>query len=214
MSGPFSCTPEDVAEAAHGLDFMLDGETAERLAVYLALLGKWNRVMNLVGPSSWREILSGLVADSLYLAAFLPSLPLPERPFCRDFGAGAGLPGLPLRMLWQRGDYVLVEAREKRALFLQTCLAAVPLPGVEVYHGRAERFLEERGRADLTVSRAFLPWEKVLALIEKYSSAGELCLFLAKSPVPAALPPGWEALAEKSYGPEREGRCFWVLRRL
>lgn len=99
------------------------------LAEYLQLLCRWNKAMNLVGAHHWRDAMQRLVADSFHLATFLDGLPLPEDPLCWDLGSGAGLPAIPLRMAWQRGTCWLVEAREKRALFLSTVLARVPLPG-------------------------------------------------------------------------------------
>lgn len=93
------------------------------LAEYLQLLCRWNKAMNLVGAHHWRDAMQRLVADSFHLATFLDGLPLPEDPLCWDLGSGAGLPAIPLRMAWQRGTCWLVEAREKRALFLSTVLA-------------------------------------------------------------------------------------------
>ena len=207
-------TPEDVSALCRDLGFSLSGAASESLAVYLGLLGKWNRVMNLVGPRDWRDILSGLIVDSFHLAGFIRALPLPPAPECRDLGAGAGLPGIPLRMLWQEGSYTLVEAREKRALFLRTVLASCPLPGVSVFQGRAEAFMAVRGPAHLTVSRAFLPWEKVLALVEEYTKPGGYCLFLTLTPLPAALPQGWEAAAEQAYTVGNDQRWLWALRKI
>ena len=105
------------------------------LAEYLQLLCRWNKAMNLVGAHHWRDAMQRLVADSFHLATFLDGLPLPEDPLCWDLGSGAGLPAIPLRMAWQRGTCWLVEAREKRALFLSTVLARVPLPGTHVFRG-------------------------------------------------------------------------------
>lgn len=183
------------------------------LAVYLALLSKWNKAMNLVGPSRWEDMLATLVIDSLHLANFVRSLPLPEAPLCRDLGAGAGLPGLPLRILWRQGSYTLVEAREKRALFLRSCLAALPLPGVQVYHGRAEGFMAASPQADLTVSRAFLPWERVLEMIAPFSGSMSFCLFLTLAPLPERLPAGWGAAAEQRYTVGKDSRYFWALQK-
>jgi 16S rRNA (guanine527-N7)-methyltransferase len=195
------------------LGFILSDAALLALSSYLALLVKWNRVMNLVGPSDWQDILSSLVIDSLYLAEFVQTLPLPEHPECRDLGAGAGLPGLPLRMIWQKGAYTLVEAREKRALFLRSCLAAAPLPGVSTYHGRAEAFMASAPHAHLTVSRAFLPWERVLALVSPYTGSGGFCLFLTLSPLPPSLPNDWRPFAEKRYTVHNSDRYFWALQK-
>lgn len=213
---PHPCAPERVRELCASLGFPLDeegGTAAGALSAYLALLVKWNRVMNLVGPSTWEDILATLIIDSLHLADFIRRLPLPEAPECRDLGAGAGLPGLPLRMLWQQGNYTLVEAREKRALFLRSCLAAVPLPGTTIYQGRAEAFMAGAPHADLTVSRAFLPWERVLELVSPFTDSGGFCLFLTLAPLPPTLPHSWQAALEHRYAVRNDTRYFWALQK-
>jgi 16S rRNA (guanine527-N7)-methyltransferase len=183
------------------------------LEQYLVLLVKWNRAMNLIGPSHWDEILLTLVADSFFLAPFLESLPLPDSPECWDLGAGAGLPGIPLRLLWERGTYTLVEPREKRTLFLQTVLAACALPGVRVFRGRAEAFMPDRSLADLVLSRAFMPWEKVLELIVPYVAPNGYAIFLTLAPLPGELPTGWTAAAHSQYTLAGGSRYFWALRK-
>ena len=117
--------------------------------------------MNLVGTRTAEDTFFTLVVDSLHLGRFLrEDVEYSAAPCCWDLGSGAGLPGLPLRMIWQEGDYWLVEAREKRALFLSTVLAKYPLPGTHVFRGRAEAFMAgpPARTADLIVSRAFMPW--------------------------------------------------------
>ena len=84
----------------------------EPLGIYLEMLCQWNKAMNLVGPHSWQNMLTRLVADSFHLAPFLSGLPMPASPLTWDLGAGAGLPGIPLRMLWPDGSYYMVEVRE------------------------------------------------------------------------------------------------------
>lgn len=87
--------------AATGAD--VPQEALEPLGVYLEMLCQWNKAMNLVGPHSWQDMLTRLVADSFHLASFLDSLSVPAAPLTWDLGAGAGLPGIPLRMLWTKG---------------------------------------------------------------------------------------------------------------
>ena len=197
--------------AAQGFSF--GPALLESLAAYLSLLTRWNRVMNLVGPTDWESILSTLVVDSFHLAGFLDALPLPGEPRCLDLGAGAGLPGIPLRMLWRKGSYTLVESRGKRALFLRAVLASCPLPGVRVFHGRAETAMAAGPPVSLTVSRAFMPWERVLELVADHTQTGGMCVFLTLAPAPASLPPGWSLGAEKAYLVGNAKRWFRALRR-
>ncbi len=204
--------------ACAALGFVPPGPALEGLYAYLALLLKWNKAMNLVGPQSWLEILNTLAADSFFLAEFLNSLPLPQEPQIWDLGAGAGLPGIPLRLIWTKGRYTLVEAREKRALFLQNALANCGVPGTKVFRGRAEAFMAQAEPADLILSRAFMPWQKLLDFITPGLKQGGLAVFMMLERLPRVLPARWLAAGQLEYHlPAPDGkklrRNFWALRR-
>jgi 16S rRNA (guanine527-N7)-methyltransferase len=123
--------------------------------------------MNLVGPATWPEILETLVQDSWHLADLLHTIePRPGQTL--DLGAGAGLPGIPLRVFWQQGEYFLVEPRQKRALFMEQAAAHMKLPRTKVICARMEALPPARREADLIVSRAFMPWQKLLGAVKSY----------------------------------------------
>ena len=200
----------DVLSEAGSLGLGPTEAQAGKLAAYLDLLEKWNRSTNLVGPRTWREMFSTLVLDSFHLAGFLETLPLPEAPLCLDLGAGAGLPGIPLRALWQRGTYHLVEVREKRAAFLRVCLGTLKLPGTLVFAGRAQDAAQKLGPADLVLSRAFLPWPELLPLARPMLAPGGKLVVLANEP-PPGLPGGWRLTAQLDYEAAGKPRYFWGL---
>lgn len=219
---PFiAATPPQVLAACAELGLPCDAALAEHLCTYLNLLQKWNARMNLVGVDHWRGILSTLVADSWSLAEFLGELPLPESPQTLDLGAGAGLPGVPLRLLWQKGRYTMVELRAKRAMFLQQVLAFTPLPGVDVYEGRAEdamAALPPGKEADLILSRAFMPWRELIKLVadhlaprpEKNNRPGVLVILANEAPQ-GDFPSPWTLLATREYTVDGKARYFWAL---
>lgn len=126
------------------LDLRLTDEQLEKLVQYLDLLSFWNTRLNLVGPGDPRKIFKNLVLDSFYLANFIESIFISPPTHCWDPGAGAGLPGIPLRIIWNKGSYAMIEARAKRALFLKTAVARIDLPAVQVFEGRIEDFLKKK----------------------------------------------------------------------
>lgn len=192
--------------------------SVEQLAVYLELLIQWNKVMNLVGTHTWQSAFLRLAADSLLLAPFLDTLPLvPHDESVNlqvwDLGAGAGLPGIPLRAVWDRGEYWMIEAREKRAMFLSTVLAHTRLPRTHVFHGRAEAFFVQQGhKADMIVSRAFLPWEQVLQLVQPVLAPQGLVVFLASDSAPQVLPAGFSVHSQHSYTIAARKSWFWAVK--
>lgn len=197
-------TPDHARRLAEKAGFSLPDSALPPLAAYLADLLRWNKVMNLVGTRSAAATFSTLFVDSFHLDAFLrrPSLGLAPAPETWDLGAGAGLPGIPLRALWPAGCYTLVEAREKRALFLKTTLARLALPQTHVFHGRAEVFMDGSRRADCILSRAFMPWQKLLPFVEPHLAPGGILVLLLRDPLPCPAP--WRELDSLAYtvGPD------------
>ncbi len=157
----------EVAVRAKGLGRILTDDQARLLSVYLGLLVKWNARMNLVGPATWTEILDTLIQDSWHLADLLHTLQA-QPAQTLDLGAGAGLPGIPLRVFWQSGEYYLVEPRQKRAIFMEQAVAHMKLPLTKVICARMEALPPARREADLIVSRAFMPWQKLLVAVKGY----------------------------------------------
>lgn len=204
------CTPFFVAEVCRKAGFELDTTQSEQLSAYLSLLMQWNKVMNLVGARHWRDALENLVLDSFHLNAFLRGevLPaLPEAPTAWDLGSGAGLPGIPLRILWNSGEYWLVESRDKRTIFLSTVLARSPLAGTQVVRGRAEQFMEGK-QADLIVSRAFMPWKEMLDFVKGHLNPGGRIVFLTLEELKAEDGMGWKSAGHATYASGRDTRHF------
>ncbi len=217
---------EQIAELCAELGFVLDAEPLRDITGYVNMLQKWNAVMNLVGPRDWQTMVRTLIVDSLHLGRFIPTLDLkaaPDRQHMQtwDLGAGAGIPGMVLRMVWQQGGYHMVDTREKRVMFMRTVLASYPLPDTHVHRARAEDFMAQKGQADLLLSRAFMPWQGVLSFVEgKVHPCGHV-LVLANAPAPnhdgadglqsSALPRPWYLRWQYSYEAAGALRYFWVL---
>lgn len=216
MRTPDTIRPDLLAGRLERLGFSLPDTALAGLAVYLAQLMKWNKVMNLVGTASWEKTLDTLVIDSFHLAGFLPSLSLTPNPVAYDLGAGAGLPGIPLRLLWRDGVYTLVETREKRALFMRTVLASIAPESMDagrtcVFQGRAEDFFLQAGPADLILSRAFMPWRDMLAFVATALAPGGRVVFLTLAPAPDGIPAPWNLIAQNAYDAAGTTRHFWCF---
>lgn len=185
------------------------------MAFYVDMLHRWNKSINLVGASGKNEIAEKLLPDSFALARFLDALPLPPFPHLWDAGAGAGLPGIPLRIVWSRGSYAMIEARQKRALFLANVLASLRLPETSVFRGAYEDYSQDRIKAgalaDCIVSRAFRPWRELPALFRPALKPEGIVLIMANG-APSALPEGWELAASGHYRAAGMERWLWAIR--
>lgn len=198
--------------AAAELPFMPIGPGLSQLATYMDLLLKWNKSVNLSGCNEPLGLAKCLIQDSFFLAQVLQSLPVAANAQIYDLGAGAGLPGIPLRIFWQTGQYTWVERSQKRSLFLQNALARLNLPRVHGYSGDVREFLKSRsGTAQIIISRAFLPWRQMLDLCAPaLRRTGSLVIMANTSP--PTLPCPW--LLQKSLVyqiPDVRQRWLWVL---
>ena len=83
----------------------------------------------------------------------------PPRSRVADLGSGGGLPGLVLAEQWVDASFSLIDAAERRCLFLSESVAACGLGDrVSVIRGRAEELGHDgslRGTYDLVVARSF-----------------------------------------------------------
>ncbi len=176
--------PEKIRKFFQKKNFLLTEEQSKRLSAYIELLLKWNSKTNIVGVSAPQNILEDLIMDSLHLYNFLDKLDLPSDPLVLDLGAGAGLPGIPLRLFWDKGQYYLIEIREKRFFFLRQALRETGLHNTYVHREKAENLSANLRRADMIISRAFLPQEKLLPLAQELLNTQGRLIVMGKSPKP------------------------------
>ena len=101
-----------LSREALGDQLHVSRETLERLTVYLELLRRWQRAINLVGPR--RSSTPGGATSSM------PSLRRASRRRGElvDLGSGAGFPGMVLAILGVRG-VDLIESDRRKAQFLR-----------------------------------------------------------------------------------------------
>ena len=141
----------------------------------------------------------------------LAALPAGSRVL--DLGAGAGLPGIPLRLLWPEGSYTMIEKRQKRAMFLIQACGTLHLKKTDVQAVPAETYFASHAPCDLIVSRAFMPWRELLSFIDAALLPGGFAVFMMNDPLPPDVPEGWLAHSSKSYSVRGHVRYLWALRR-
>lgn len=125
----------------------------EQFLLYRQELLDWNTRFNLTAITDPDEVLIKHFLDSLSL------LLVYDKPQTRllDIGAGAGFPGLPLKIVRPDWHITLLEATGKKVGFLQHVIETLQLEGVEAVHGRAEelgRNPQYRGTFDVVTARA------------------------------------------------------------
>jgi len=135
--------------------------TIDQFRTYLEELQRWNARVNLTGLKTDRDIVIKHFLDSL---AVLPYLG--DAASLADLGSGPGFPGLALKLVRPALALTLVEARAKKAAFLQYLVSILNLPGVEVAQVHLTSTLARQWgpRFDAAASRAAFPLARFLEL--------------------------------------------------
>jgi 16S rRNA (guanine527-N7)-methyltransferase len=135
----------------------LSEDQISSLFQHFELLRRWNERMNLTSIDALPEIVSRHYCESLFFAANMPDGQAGETVL--DFGSGAGFPGLPLAVLRPEARVTLLEANQRRAVFLKE--ASRELPNIAVKSERGESFASAH---DWVVARAVKPVDVLRAL--------------------------------------------------
>lgn len=192
--------------------FFLTSNELAGLHKYIELLLKWNKVMNLVGPSEGEQILQDLILDSFYLNKFLCEVfEGDDSTVTLDLGAGAGLPGIPLRLVWKCGKYYLVESRMKRAVFMNQAVAAVKIENTFVLNCRFQDIDEGLMPVQLMVSRAFMPWNQLLPVAGQMLGEKGVLIILSSEKYSGQNLSGFEMIDVMEYSVNSRKRYFWAL---
>jgi len=131
----------------------------EQFGIYYEELVIWNKKLNLTAITDYEEVQSKHFLDSLAVARALDDTGLLSASTLRllDMGSGAGLPGLPLKIVFPHIELVLVDSVAKKTSFLKYLVKRLDLQGVEVVTERAENLAHQdyyREGFDAVLSRA------------------------------------------------------------
>jgi 16S rRNA (guanine527-N7)-methyltransferase len=163
-------------EGAQDYGVHLSDQQHAQFERYLALLGEWSQRANLVG-----NLDPDVVQRRHFLESVAFGVALRERELLRpgadvlDIGAGAGFPGMVLKIVWPTISLTLIEATAKKTAFLSALVEALGLERTEVITGRAEVLAHAprlRERFDLVVARAVAPLAVLVELALPFARVG------------------------------------------
>jgi len=140
-------------EGLHRLGLELSQQQLGQFLRYRDELLDWNTRINLTAISDPEEVLLKHFLDSLSL---LMAYDVAEARLL-DIGAGAGFPGLPLKIVRPQWQVLLLEATGKKVTFLQHIIETLRLKNVVAVQGRAEELAhisEYRASFDSVTARA------------------------------------------------------------
>ena len=173
---------ERLIAGAQRLGLFLTPEQVARFQVYYEELICWNRRVNLTAIVDYEEVQLKHFLDSLTIALAIKEMP----SRLLDIGTGAGLPGVPLKILFPSTSLTLVDSVHKKAAFLHHLLARLGLDGVEVLPERAEHLAHDeryRQRFDLVLSRGVAKLATLAELALPFCALGGAFIAMKKGDI-------------------------------
>ncbi len=134
------------------LGLSINDAQQQKMLDYLGLLEKWNKAYNLTAVRDPLQMVTRHLLDSLSVVPYIKGVRI------LDVGAGAGLPGIPLAILFPEIQFVLLDSSSKKTRFMTQAIGVLAIGNVEVHNGRVEAYLIEVGPEalfDQIASRAF-----------------------------------------------------------
>lgn len=113
---------------------------------------EWNQKINLTAIEEPKEVITKHFVDSLSIQKWLK-----RGDKVADIGTGAGFPGIPLSIVREDCNFLLLDSLNKRVVFLNEVIKELNLKNVTAIHARAEetaQLKEYRENFDIVTSRA------------------------------------------------------------
>jgi len=166
-------------EGLNKLGLELTVQQSKQFLRYQQELLDWNTRVNLTSITDPEEVMIKHFLDSLSL---LMAFDAPEARLL-DIGAGAGFPGLPLKIVRPQWHIVLLEATGKKVKFLQHIIDTLQLKDIVAVNGRAEELAhraEYRSSFDLVTARAVASLPALLEYAAPFCHIGGQMIFPKK----------------------------------
>ncbi|OGO40285.1 MAG: 16S rRNA (guanine(527)-N(7))-methyltransferase [Chloroflexi bacterium RBG_16_57_8] len=215
-------TMDRLIDGTRRLGFELNNRQVEQFEAYYHVLVEWNKKVNLTSITAYEDVQIKHFLDSLTVTLAFRRGTNYDGLRVIDVGTGAGMPGIPLKILLPEIRLTLLEATEKKAAFLRHVIGKLGLDDVEVVSGRAEDVAhktEHREKYDLVLSRAVAALPTLVELTLPFCAVGGM--FVAQKQAEAKPEVEQAARAVDIMGgrlreiididlPEISGRCLVV----
>ena len=139
----------------------LTDKQKEQFAALDDLYKDWNSKINVISRKDIENLYEHHVLHSLAIAK---TLHFKDDTHILDFGTGGGFPGIPLAIMFPKCKFKLIDGTGKKILVTNEVAKAIGLKNVTAEHLRGE---EEKGKYDFVVSRAVMPLEDLIKIIQR-----------------------------------------------
>lgn len=155
--------------------FQADDQVVKRLDIYAHLLRKWQRSINLIGPTTLASLWTRHFWDSAQLAPLAGG-----RTNWLDFGSGAGFPGLVVAILLAEKDDAfvqLVESDQRKCAFLREVSRETGIK-TKIHNCRIEAVnVAGKEAIEVVSARALASMKNLYGYAQEYIDLGAIGLF-------------------------------------
>jgi 16S rRNA (guanine527-N7)-methyltransferase len=216
---------EILKDGAEKLGIYLTPEQLEKFELYYRELIDWNKKINLTRITGYEEVQEKHFLDALTVTLAVSSPDKNRTLKVIDVGTGAGMPGIPLKIIMPGIDLTLLETTAKKVKFLEHIINTLGLNKVEIVNGRAETTAHDvqyREKFDLVISRALAPLPALVELTLPFCKLSGRFIALKKGDIKSEVEKSAKAI-EKMGGVLREvnalespdnGGCLVVIEKV
>lgn len=148
-----------------------DEKIVGNLSLYVRALNKWNEHMNLTGLKELKRLIRELLYDAFFLYSRMEGM-----KSTLDLGSGAGILGIPVKILDENLKVFSVDKSLKKIQFQRHVRRIIPLKDFEPIHSRAEAL--ESLEVDALIVKGFGTIDRILEKGGRHIKAGGCALIL------------------------------------
>lgn len=165
---------EEILKYCKEIDIVITEKEIKNLYQYMKLMLEWNKNVNLTAITDEKEVIIKHFIDSISINKYIK-----EANNVMDVGTGAGFPGIPLKILNEDTDFILVDSLNKRINFLEEVKKELSLNKLKLLHARAEELAKDkeyRENIDIVISRAVARLRILVEYMLPFLKENGLCI--------------------------------------
>jgi 16S rRNA (guanine527-N7)-methyltransferase len=181
---------EILRAGAEKLGLSITEQQLEQFEDYYRELTDWNKRRNLTSITGYEDVQVDHFLDSITIIPAIQKSTRGKNPRIIDVGTGAGMPGIPVKVLLPDVRLTLLEATAKKVEFLCHIRRRLGLDDVEIIAGRAEDVAhqeDQREAFDLVLSRAVAPLATLVELTLPFCKTGGIFIAQKKRDIKQEL---------------------------
>ena len=146
----------------------IDYQKRIALIKYASLVIDYNKNINITGAKNIEDFIKEHIIDSLLAFDLFKNY-----DNIIDIGSGAGLPSIPLSIIYDNKKFVLCESKIKKADFLKFAKKEICLNNIEI---KCVNVYEIKEKYDTIVARAFSDIKTLLKIFNKLKNKNSVLL--------------------------------------